>query len=188
MSSRSAVILVGGASSRMGRDKALMEVQDQPAAIRLARLLVDSGFVNVRLVGGSGERFRDCGFAHVPDLEQDRGPLEGIRTSLRSAEEEWTLVVAVDLIALDREAISELKSALENHPFDDVILASCSEGPQPLFAWWRRSSIQTIERSWRWRGALCATSSACSAWRRWSFRPKCSGTPIAPRTSVSLSG
>lgn len=146
MSSRSAVILVGGASSRMGRDKALMEVQDQPAAIRLARLLVDSGFVNVRLIGGSGERFRDCGFAHVPDLEQDRGPLEGIRTSLRSAEEEWTLVVAVDLIALDREAIRELKSALVNHPFDDVILASCSEGPQPLFAWWRRSSIQTIER------------------------------------------
>lgn len=146
MSSTSAVILVGGSSSRMGRDKALMEIQNQPAAIRLASLLVDSGFVNVRLVGGSGDRFHHCGFTHLPDLEQGRGPLEGIRTSLMTATEEWTLVLAVDLIAVDGVALVAMREALTRHLFDDVVLASCSDGPQPLFGWWRRSSIQTIER------------------------------------------
>lgn len=146
MTSTSAVILVGGASSRMGRDKALMEIDEQPAAIRMARLLGDSGFLSVRLVGGTGDRFHGVPCEHVPDLVVGRGPLEGIRTSLKTAEEEWTLVLAVDLIAVDRVAIARMRGALADHPFDDVILATCSEGPQPLFAWWRRSSIQTIDR------------------------------------------
>lgn len=130
----------------MGRDKSLLEIEGQPAVLRLSRLLRDGGFTDVRLIGGSADRFVGSGLAHIPDLVAGRGPLEGIRTSLTSAAVEWTLVVAVDLIALNDVAVSTMRAALPNHAFDDVVLASCPDGPQPLFAWWRRSTLHTIER------------------------------------------
>lgn len=146
MSPTSAAILVGGASSRMGRDKSLVEIEGRPAVVRLASLLHEGGFTDVRLIGGSSERFVGTGLAHVPDLVAGRGPLEGIRTCLTTTEEDWSLVVAVDLIALDGAALSTMRDALTRHVFDDVVLASCADGPQPLFAWWRRSTVHTIDR------------------------------------------
>jgi len=146
MTSSRAVVLVGGASRRMGTDKSLLIVDEQPAAIRLCRLLTEVGFDQVVLVGGSGDRFADGDFPHVVDIEPGRGPLEGVRTALASSSHEWTLVVAVDLHGLNSEAIRTMRDSLIAHPFDDVIHAMSSAGPQPLFGWWRRSTLQTIER------------------------------------------
>ena len=146
MTSTRAVVLVGGASKRMGTDKALLAVEDQPAAMRICRLLDEVGFDEVVLVGGEGSRFEAHGQAHLPDLEPGRGPLEGIRSALAATTHDWTLVVAVDLLHLNDAAIRTMIEARADHPFDDVIHATSPDGPQPLFGWWRRSTLQTIER------------------------------------------
>jgi len=147
VASSRAVILVGGSSSRMGFDKATMSIAGVPNATRLGRLLIASGVGSVELVGGDGGRFAsDDEFPHRPDLSPGRGPLEGIRTGLLASPAEWTLFVAVDLVSLNVEAVTRMAASLSRHPFDDVIHAESSDGPQPLFGWWRRSVAQTIER------------------------------------------
>lgn len=141
-----AIVLVGGASRRMGTDKALVTVDDRPAAVHMCRLLEEAGFDDITLVGGEGSRFEAHGRAHLPDIEPGRGPLEGIRSALAASAHEWTLVVPVDLMFLDVVSIVRMVAALGEHRFDDVVYASCADGPQPLFGWWRRSTLQTIER------------------------------------------
>src|SRR3972149_4484685 len=83
----SAVILAGGQSSRMGRDKAWIEVAGQPmlaGALNLARNL------GAREVFISGRAGADYSAFHCPvlfDLEPGLGPLGGIERALRVATE-----------------------------------------------------------------------------------------------------
>jgi molybdopterin-guanine dinucleotide biosynthesis protein A len=130
----------------MGADKALLAVDDQPAFERVCRLLDAAEFDEVVLVGGEGKRFEKFGRAHVPDLEPGHGPLEGIRSALSRTAHEWIFVVAVDLLRLNDAAIRTMVEGRVDHPFDDVIHATSPDGPQPLLGWWRRSTLQTIER------------------------------------------
>lgn len=130
----------------MGVDKATMNVGGEPAALRLCRILDEANFDEVVLVGGDPDRFSGSGRVHLTDLVPGRGPLEGIRTALAAAPCEWTLVIAVDLVAIDRSSVLSMVDALRDRPFDDVIHATSPDGPQPLFGWWRRAALQTIER------------------------------------------
>jgi len=87
------VILAGGAASRMGRDKALVEVSGRPMVEWVATAL---GSVTDRLVvvGRSGTL---AGIECVPDDHPARrGPLAGLATALRIGGGEPVLLVAVD--------------------------------------------------------------------------------------------
>src|SRR5271156_5541718 len=98
MSSRAQVagfILAGGASSRMGRDKALLELGGVPLIVRTARL-VESVVGSATVVGDSAA-FRALGLRTIADDWPGTGPLGGIATALRASSAPWSLVVACDL-------------------------------------------------------------------------------------------
>jgi molybdopterin-guanine dinucleotide biosynthesis protein A len=142
-----AAILVGGSSSRMGSDKALLDRCGRPAAVDLHHVLVEVGFDNVTLIGGDGSRFADHSVIHRVDTRPHQGPLGGILTALEATRSEWVLILAVDLPGVSKVDIEKVVEARRQHPFADIIHASSSEGPQPLFGWWRRSTAQTIDRA-----------------------------------------
>lgn len=71
-----AIILTGGASSRMGADKARLDWNGRRAVDRLASVATTVGATRVVTVGGA-----DLGLPHV--MERDRGgPVGGIRNGL----------------------------------------------------------------------------------------------------------
>src|ERR1044071_5924859 len=90
-------ILVGGASSRMGRDKSRLMLGSRTTVERIAEAMAEVA-TRVRLVGrlkdghGDGNRFEA-----LPDLADSWGPLGGIQAALHAAEAEWCLVIACDL-------------------------------------------------------------------------------------------
>jgi molybdopterin-guanine dinucleotide biosynthesis protein A len=78
----------------MGRDKALLEVDGEPMAVRVARALREAGATDVVCVGGAGGALRALGLMTIDDAEPGAGPLGGVITALSA------LTVAADVAAV----------------------------------------------------------------------------------------
>ncbi len=125
-------VLVGGASTRMGSDKAQRSFAGMPAATRTSRLLA-AHFEDVLLVGGDPPA--DAVGRRVADVEGPRCALRGIVAALDAARAERVLVVATDLPLLT----PALLLALVAWPMAGVVLPRSAEGHlEPLCAIWSR--------------------------------------------------
>jgi molybdopterin-guanine dinucleotide biosynthesis protein A len=109
-------VLCGGASRRMGRDKALVCVDGRALALRVADALRAAGAEPVLAVGGDLEALAALGLAGVPDEEPGAGPLTGILTALAQGNAPVTFVAACDLVAPSAEAVTATVTALGAAP------------------------------------------------------------------------
>src|SRR5665213_1694187 len=92
---RAGFVLAGGASRRMGRDKALLPLGGGTMVEQIAaRVLRVTG--NVTLIG-SPEKYGHLGLPVVADEIENCGPLGGLYTALRLSQAEWNVVVACDM-------------------------------------------------------------------------------------------
>lgn len=105
-------VLCGGASRRMGRDKALLGPPDRPLAARVRAAIIGCGIGDVVLVGGDAERLRPHG-PWVPDDDAGAGPLSALATVQRLRPTSALLVCACDLPALTADACGDLLRAVE---------------------------------------------------------------------------
>src|SRR5579864_7661258 len=87
-------VLAGGKSTRMGRDKALLELAGKPL-LRHAVTKVRRVCMDVRVLGGNPD-FADYA-PLVPDLHPNCGPLGGIEAALIHSVFEWNLFMPVDM-------------------------------------------------------------------------------------------
>jgi molybdopterin-guanine dinucleotide biosynthesis protein A len=86
-------VLAGGRSSRMGRDKALLELGSKPLVAHALGILRAAGF-EASIAGGDPSL---ASFAPlVPDRLPDLGPLSGICNALASAPAPWAVFASVD--------------------------------------------------------------------------------------------
>lgn len=126
-----AFILTGGRSTRMGRDKATLELNGFPLAERAAGVLrASSLFSLVRFVGES----RDANF--VADIYKTRGPLGGLHAALSSAKSEWIFLLGCDLPFVTRELIARLATFCLAD-LDTVVPVQDDGQVQPLCAFYR---------------------------------------------------
>ena len=131
-------IQAGGASSRMGEDKALKPFLGRPLIQRVIERLSpladeiivttnrpsDYGFLDVRLIS---------------DLKPGRGALGGLYTAIASASHPLVAVVACDMPFASARLI-EAMSRLIIHAETDVVIAKSEEGYEPLHAVYRRET------------------------------------------------
>lgn len=117
----SGVILAGGASSRMGRDKLSLTVGGIPLVRRAAYAL--SAHCDELLVVGAAEKSLTLPEArHVPDLRTGRqGPLAGIEAGLTAARNPRVFVAAGDLPLLPRDLIGYLLDLLSREHASAVV-------------------------------------------------------------------
>ncbi len=105
----SAVLLAGGKSTRMGRDKALLEYEGEPLWRRqeatLRRLEPEKVFI-------SGPPRNGC--LTIADEFENAGPLGGIATALRRCAAPLLIVLAVDLPQMTSDFLRSLL-ALSHH-------------------------------------------------------------------------
>jgi len=139
------LILAGGASRRMGRDKAHIAAVGKPQLEQCADLLapfVDTVRVSVRQ-GQPADPLRDR-YPQIVDYVPDGGPLAGVISALKTEPEADWLVLAVDLPHLD---VATLAYLLE-HATDPRFTAfrSSHDGlPEPLCALYRSGSVTLLE-------------------------------------------
>lgn len=128
----SLAILAGGASRRMGRDKATLDAGDGPLLERSARLGLDLG-LPVLVVGRTqpdGWPLPDVRFA--TDRVAGQGPLGGLVTALELASP--ILAIACDLPRIDAECLSWLRDESLRAPLADGLITTDAGGIEPLFA------------------------------------------------------
>lgn len=98
------VVLAGGASRRMGRDKAVLRLHGERLVDRAAARLAT---VTDHVVVAAGARSLGCP-AEVPDAEEVQGPLAGLLAGLRAARAPVVVAVPVDAPHTSPRVLSRL--------------------------------------------------------------------------------
>ena len=131
----SMIILAGGKSSRMGRDKADLRLEGKT----FLQIQIEKGRqLGIRDILVSGYRGKDCPLPVTPDRVPDKGPLGGLETCLRLAKEEQCLVLSVDTPLIPVEELEELlQASLETEA--PVTVLRQGEREQTLVAVYRKS-------------------------------------------------
>jgi molybdopterin-guanine dinucleotide biosynthesis protein A len=132
-------ILTGGRSSRMGRTKALIEVDGSAMATRVAAALAAGGCHPVVLVGGDLDELDGLGMPLVPDVRPGEGPLGGVLTAIELDPDRPVLVAACDLPHLTAEAVLAIAEGARTRPDAQVIVAR-SDRIEPACALWQPSA------------------------------------------------
>ncbi len=140
MASPIGAVLCGGASRRMGVDKAAFEVDGVPMARGVADVLAAAGCVPVIAVGGDVAALGRLGLDVVDDQFPGEGPLGGIVTALSVGAP--AAVVACDLPNLRPATMTALIAALGDH---DAAVAF-SDRAEPLCAVWAASAEAVLRR------------------------------------------
>lgn len=129
---RAGWVLAGGRSSRMGVDKALLDLDGEPLVVRVAR---EAAKVcgSVSLVGNPG-LYGGFGLPVIPDRFSGLGPLAGIEAALAATGADWNLMLACDMPALETPILESLFLA-----GGDVALPAYPDGTvEPLCAVYHR--------------------------------------------------
>ncbi|MFN7925522.1 MAG: molybdenum cofactor guanylyltransferase [Bryobacteraceae bacterium] len=134
-------VLAGGRSSRMGRDKALLDAGGRTLLERVAAAVREAaGSVTVI---APPERYRHLGLPIIADARPGEGPLAGIEAALDASEAEWNLIVACDMPNLEPEVLGRLLEFACASAADCV--AGLSErGPEPLLAAYHRRALPAV--------------------------------------------
>ncbi|KRG71526.1 molybdenum cofactor guanylyltransferase [Pseudoxanthomonas dokdonensis] len=99
------LILAGGQSSRMGRDKAMLDWRGQPLLLHMQALLQQAGCTPILISGDYPQ------YSGIADQDPGMGPLGGLATLLpRMADGHW-LLVPVDMPRLDPQLLTRLRQA-----------------------------------------------------------------------------
>ena len=134
-------ILAGGASSRMGADKARMPVNGIPMIAHVAGTL-SQAFAEVIVLAGREARYPFLGLKHISDIFEECGPLGGIHAALVHASPNPVFVLACDMPfvppALIDFMVSHRSQAKAN-------LASVDEKVQPLCGLYDSECRETME-------------------------------------------
>lgn len=137
------IVLAGGGSRRMGRDKAGLELGGRPL---LHRVLEPVSSLCEELVIAGGERRIEPvpGLAPmwVRDPPDAAGPLAGLAAGLRAASNDRCLLVACDMPFLREELLHYLLRSLDGC---DACVPLAGGSPQPLHASFSRSALPTVE-------------------------------------------
>jgi molybdopterin-guanine dinucleotide biosynthesis protein A len=140
-----AFILAGGASARMGADKAQMRLGEETFVARIASQL-NSVARRVRVVSARhGVELN--GYEVVADLREDAGALGGIYTALVYAESAWAFVVSCDLPFVTKELFARLiavrDASLAQDDAIEIVAPVQADGMrQPLCALYRAAACR----------------------------------------------
>lgn len=135
------VILAGGASSRMKRNKALLPLQGETFIGRVHRKL-GLIFPQLLVVTNTPELYDFLPSPKVPDLYPGAGALAGIHAGLTHAVTPHIFVVACDMPFLNEGLIRSLAGRAEE---GDVIIPENRGGLEPLHAIYSRRCLKVIE-------------------------------------------
>lgn len=137
----SAVILAGGKSKRMGRDKAWLNVQGESLIARQIGLVRELGAVEIFISGRGDSDYKALGCAVLRDHFADAGPLAGIERALEAISTSLLLVLAVDMPKMNP---APLQILLANCTENSGVIPRLRHGSEPLAAIYPRSALSLL--------------------------------------------
>ncbi len=136
-----AVVLAGGESTRMGRNKAFLPLRGRTlivVVVEALRML----FREVIVSANPGPEYASLGCRIVPDAIPGKGPLSGIHAGLAGAGYEHVFICACDMPNPSPSLIRMMHGrALRS----GTVVPMSARGLEPLFAFYMKSSLGRVE-------------------------------------------
>lgn len=136
------VILAGGNSTRMGRNKALLHLHGKPL-IKQVHDVLGKLFTQTLLITNTPETYSFLPCPAYPDLFVGEGSLAGIHAALHHAPTELIFVAACDMPFISPSVVSHLCGLAEGY---DIVVPCSPYGMEPLHALYRRSCLPVAEQ------------------------------------------
>jgi len=140
MTSVSCVVLAGGQSTRMGVEKAFLDILGRPMIEWTLAGLTGLGQETI-IVTNNPEPYRHLGTRVVTDLFPGQGALGGLYTGLHHAQEELAVVVACDMPFLNRGLLAYQVGLAGGF---DAVVPRIGRYMEPLHAVYARSCLEPI--------------------------------------------
>ena len=135
------IILAGGQSTRLGQNKAFIEIDGQTLVERVARRLYRV-VAQIVLVTNSPDEFAFVGLPMTADLIPGVGAAGGLHAGLSAIGTEYGFVVGCDMPFLNVSLMRYLISLREGY---DVVIPRLGQYHEPLHAVYSRRCLATIE-------------------------------------------
>ncbi|MGB5345078.1 MAG: NTP transferase domain-containing protein, partial [Woeseia sp.] len=139
------LVLAGGESRRMGRDKALLKrgVETQlDYAVRILSAVVEQVYVSARATQSDYERTR---YPVIVDQYQDMGPVAGILSAMDHDPQLAWLVLACDLPNVTEDTLRSLISGRSPQQPFTAFRSSHNDLPEPLCAVYEPGARQLLD-------------------------------------------
>ncbi len=134
------IILTGGSSTRMGKDKATLLINGQSCSSRLANLLSQYSYPCLEIGPGYS------GLDFVLESPRFGGPLVALATAKQELETKYNYLGPVVVLACDLPfASSNLISLLVNWPSVNTVIPTLETKPQPLCARFSKDSLEIAQ-------------------------------------------
>lgn len=135
------IILTGGKSSRMGRNKAFLRLNGEVIIERTVRLFNDL-FDEVILVTNSPDEYKYLNTRIVSDIYPQGGSLIGIYSGLYHSSSQYSFVAACDMPFLKKDFIEYIIKQKDNY---DIVIPFSKDGQEPLHAIYSRVCLNPME-------------------------------------------
>ncbi|MBN2175805.1 MAG: molybdenum cofactor guanylyltransferase [Bacteroidales bacterium] len=136
------IILCGGKSSRMGKDKGLCLLNNEPLVkyvIRILKIACDA-----LLIGTNDNNYETFGIPVVPDHFKGIGPIGGIYSCLQASSTDRNIVLSCDMPLITVELV---RFIIEQPGNPDAIVPLFEGLPEPLCALYHKRTIPKIKYS-----------------------------------------
>ena len=144
MNFKTAVILAGGKSQRMGFDKQFLMINNM-RIIEKQVIKLKEEFEEILVITNKPEYYaKVTGIKVVSDEIREMGPLGGIHTGLKAASSDFVYFIACDMPCVNTDYIKFMKSRICKLDVDACVTRS-GEWIEPLNAFYSRGIIESIE-------------------------------------------
>lgn len=133
------ILLCGGKSSRMGKDKALLEIKNKPMVSYPLKVLQQ--FCSGILISANDSRLNFFGYPIIRDEIKDIGPIGGIQACLKQSMYTQNLVLACDMPFITGELVSKMIAKAEKY---DAVVPLVNHKAEPLYAIYKTSILPMI--------------------------------------------
>lgn len=157
----SGIILAGGHSSRMGRDKSQLLLGGETMLHRQIRKLQALGIQDILISGAEAPE----GTHTVADIYAGRGPLGGLHACLQSAKNPRCLVISVDVPLIPLSVLDRLRSAHET----GITVVTYDGHDEPLVGVYDRELYSLIEPLIKEQGAPVRLLAQLARWNRFPY-------------------
>ncbi|WP_315789533.1 molybdenum cofactor guanylyltransferase [Fischerella sp. JS2] len=154
----SAIVLAGGKSTRMGRDKALIPIEDVPMLQRICQI-AETCTEQVYVVTPWPERYQHLLLPKSQFIQElplpdetgnelkTHGPLVGFAQGLTQVTTDWVLLLACDLPKLRVEVLQHWIAGLEQVPEEAIAaLVYRNNRWEPLCGFYRRRCLPELNK------------------------------------------
>ncbi|WP_051348816.1 molybdenum cofactor guanylyltransferase [Peribacillus kribbensis] len=135
------IIIAGGKSSRMGTNKALLDMNGR---LNIERTIAELSQVSEKVIIVTNDRqeYEFLGLDMVSDEYPGLGPLAGLHAGLKAAETGAVLAAACDMPFIKAEILSDTAGFLKGF---EAAVPKMDGRPQPLAAGYRKESLSVLE-------------------------------------------